>query len=112
MKIEDIIESLNRHIEDKRKKLNLDTKLGHLVLQRTIKPHETFKAYKEYNLTVWFIKGRYKCKVIVVNKVDKVTTDSQEELIMRQINMELCKMIFNLIESDFYEHIIKGEYYG
>ena len=56
MKAEDIIEGLNQSIEDKRDALKIKA-TGHLVLQRTVKPHQTFKAYKEYESIVWFVKG-------------------------------------------------------
>ena len=45
MKAEDIIEGLNQSIEDKRDALKIKT-TGHLVLKRTVTPHQTFKAYK------------------------------------------------------------------
>ena len=55
MKAEDIIEGLNQSIEDKRDALKIKA-TGHLVLQRTVTPHQTFKAYKEYKFVVWFVK--------------------------------------------------------
>ena len=51
MRVEDIIEGLNRHIEYKRGLLGVNT-TGHLVLQKSINPHPTFKAYKEYNYSI------------------------------------------------------------
>ena len=56
MKAEDIIEGLNQSIEDKRDALKIKA-TGHLVLQRTVKPHQTFKAYKEYESIVWLFSG-------------------------------------------------------
>ena len=47
MRVEDIVEGFNKHIEEKRKELNINTK-GHLVLQKLITPSPTFKAYKFY----------------------------------------------------------------
>lgn len=49
MKIEDVIESLNRHIEYRRSLKNITAK-GHLVLQKIVIPNPTFKAYKEYKV--------------------------------------------------------------
>ena len=49
MRVEDIIEGFNKHIEEKRKELNINTK-GHLVLQKLITPSPTFKAYKFYEM--------------------------------------------------------------
>lgn len=110
MKAEDIIEGLNRSIEDKREALKIKT-TGHLVLQRTVKPHQTFKVYKEYEFVIWFVKSRKKYRVITVRETAKVL-DGQEETIMREMNVKLSRMIFNWIGSNFYEQVIKGEYNG
>lgn len=110
MKAEDIIEGLNRSIEDKREALKIKT-TGHLVLQKSVKPHQTFKAYKEYEFVIWFVKSGKKYRVITVKETAKVL-DGQEETIMREMNVKLSRLIFNWIGSDFYEQIIKGEYNG
>ena len=110
MKAEDIIEGLNQSIEDKRDALKIKA-TGHLVLQRTVKPHQTFKAYKEYESIVWFVKGGKKYRVITVKETAKVL-DSQEETVLREINIKLSRLIFNWIGSDFYEQVINGEYNG
>lgn len=47
MRAEDIVEGLNRHIEDRRSERDIPSK-GHLVLQRVVEPHPTFKVYKTY----------------------------------------------------------------
>ena len=110
MKAEDIIEGLNRSIEDKRDALKIKT-TGHLVLQKTVKPHQTFKAYKEYEFVIWFVKGGKKYRVITVRETAKVL-DGQEENMNREMNIRLSDMIFNWIGSDFYEQVINGEYNG
>ena len=47
MRVEDVIEGLNRHIEYIRKVNNLEVK-SHLVLKKVISVNPNFKAYKEY----------------------------------------------------------------
>lgn len=111
MKIEDIIEGLNRHIEGRRKSFGMGHIQGRLVLQKTIKPHNTFKAYKEYNFTIWFIKGRGRFRVLTLNHVARVI-DGHEETLIREMTIRLSEMIFNWIGSNFYEQVIKGEYNG
>lgn len=108
MRVEDIIEGLNKHIEYKRELLGVST-TGHLVLQKSSNPHPTFKAYKEYNYSVWFIKKGKKYRVITVNIVDKVL-EGKEETMIRRMNIELCTNIFNLIGSEIYNQIVNGEY--
>ena len=108
MKAEDIIEGLNRHIEEKRKGLGYSVK-GHLILQKTNKPHPIMKAYKEYNYFLWFINNGKKHIVCQVSMTDRVLT-GQEDVIIRKMNIELCKTIFSFIGSFMYDKIIKGEY--
>ena len=110
MKTEDIIEGLNRSIEDKREAFKIKT-TGHLVLQRTVKPHQTFKSYKEYESIIWFVKNGKKHRVIALKETAKVL-DGQEESMIRRVNVELSRLIFNWIGSNFYEQVIKGEYNG
>lgn len=110
MRAEDIVEGLNRHIEDRRSQRDISSK-GHLVLQRLIEPHPTFKAYKTYKAILWFVKGKNKHIVIELSHSAKVL-DGQEESMCQYINTELCRLIFNWIGSSFYEEVIKGEYNG
>ena len=65
MKSEDIIEGLNKHIETHRKDKGIKA-TGHLVLQKEIMPHSSFKAYKIYEYTLWFTKKGKSYKVIVL----------------------------------------------
>lgn len=110
MKVEDIIEGLNRHIEAKRKDKDIKT-TGHLILQKEIIPHTSFKAYKIYKYTLWFTKKGKSYKVITVQHTAKVL-DGQEDIMNREINIMLSNMIFNWIGSNFYEQIINGDYNG
>lgn len=110
MKAEDIIEGLNLYIEEKRKDKGIKT-TGHLVLQKQIIPHSSFKAYKVYKYTLWFVKGHKSYEVIIMQHTAKVT-DGQEEGMNREMNIMLSKMIFNWIGSNFYEEIINGDYKG
>lgn len=110
MKIEDIIESLNRHIEDKRNSKKLDNLLGHLVLQKVITTNSTFKAYKVVSYTIWFVNRDRKCRVLHIQHTCKLL-EGQEEKVIRDIEMRFMEMIFNWIGSSFYEEVINGTYY-
>lgn len=110
MKAEDIIEGLNLHIETKRKDRGIKT-TGHLVLQKEIKSHSSFKAYKIYKYTLWFAKKGKSYEVMVLEHTARVL-DGQEENMLREMNIMLSTLIFNWIGSDFYEAVIKGEYNG
>lgn len=110
MKIEDIIEGLNKHIELKRIERGINYK-GHLVLQKEIIPNPSFKIYKIYKYTLWFTNRGNSYTVIILQHTAKVP-EGQEENMVREMNTMLSTLIFNWIGSDFYEEVIKGEYNG
>lgn len=110
MKAEDIIEGLNKHIETRRSERGIEN-VGHMVLQKEIMPHASFKVYKIYKYTLWFTKRGKSYKVITAQHTAKVP-DGQEENMLREMNIMLSTLLFNWIGSDFYEAVIKGEYNG
>lgn len=110
MKAEDIIEGLNRHIESKRRELNIKIR-GYFILHKSYRTHTMFKAYKEFIYDLWYISGGSKWKVFSISKVDKVL-EGKEDSILRSLNIELCENLFNWIQSDYYKQVIFGEYAG
>lgn len=108
MKAEDIIEGLNKFIEDRRCSSNIKCS-GHIVLQRIIESHPTFKAYKSYNLILWFVRNNKKYKVLAVKCTKKVIKD-KEESIMRDLNTELSRRVFEWIITDSCKQVIEGVY--
>ena len=71
MKAEYFIVGFNLHIETKRKDRGIKT-TGHLVLQKEIKPHSSFKAYKIYKYTLWFTKRGKFYEVMKIQHTAKV----------------------------------------
>lgn len=110
MKAEDIIEGLNKHIEIRRSERGIEN-VGHMVLQKEIIPHTSFKVYKTYKYTLWFTKRGKSYKVIIAQHTAKVP-DGQEENMLREMDIRLSTLIFNWIGSYSYEAVIKGEYNG
>lgn len=109
MKIEDVIESLNRHIEYIRKVNNIDVK-SHLVLKKVINPNSSFKAYKEYIYTVWNVSKEGKHKVTQCVLLERVIA-GQEETIDRKMAIGLCESLFAWIGTEDFNKVIKGEHY-
>lgn len=107
---EDIIQALNRNIESKRKQDKIEA-TGHLVLLRNITVNQSFKAYKTYESTVYFVSGRKTYKVLGCTLTAKVL-EGQEERMKEDMDIHLINHIFNFIQTDYYNQIIKGEYYG
>ena len=110
MQIEDLIEAFNLTISQYRKSNNIDNR-GHVVLQKNIEQNNTFKAYKTYVRTLWYVNGRNKYIILKVSHTDKVL-DGQEEKIIRAVDMQLAIALFEFIDTEYYDQIIKGEYYG
>ena len=110
MKVEEIIEGLNRSIENRRLHFQIETS-GHLVLQKTVTPHETFKAYKEYKYILWFVKNRKKYQILSLKDEFKVI-DKQDSNVISAMNTEFCAILFDWIGSVSYKQVIEGEYYG
>lgn len=107
MRIEDIIENLNKHFEEKRDSLGYENK-GRLVLFKSIKPHPTFKVYKTYDYSVFFVTGKKSSRVLYINRTDKEQTDA--EYIADILERELVKIIFDWLFTKDYELVLKGEY--
>ena len=110
MQVEDLIEAFNLTISQYRKLHNIDSK-SHIVLQKNIEQNNTFKAYKTYVRTLWYVNGRNKYIIFKVSHTDKVL-DGQEEKIIRAVNMQLAVALFEFMDTEYYDQVRKGEYYG
>lgn len=110
MKIEDIVESLNKHIELKREEKGIKT-TGHLVLQKEVMPNSSFKVYKVYRYTLWFVKRGKSYRVISLQETTRVPT-GMEEAVVNKIEIMLIEVILNWIGSSFYQQVIEGDYNG
>lgn len=110
MQIEDLIEAFNLTISQYRKSNNIDNK-SHIVLQKNIEQNNTFKAYKTYVRTLWYVNGKNKYVILKVSHTDKVL-DGQEEKIIRAVDMQLAIALFEFMDTEYYDQVRKGEYYG
>ena len=110
MQIEDLIEAFNLTISQYRKLNNIDSK-SHIVLQKNIEQNSTFRAYKTYVRTLWYVNGRSKYIILKVSHTDKVL-DGQEEKIIRAVDMQLAIALFEFMDTEYYNQVRKGEYYG
>lgn len=107
MKAEEVIEALNRHAEIER-----DSNIkGHFILQRSTSVNSSFKAYKTYVFTVWYVHNEGSFRTLTISNSARVIT-GQEDEINRTMEIELCMQVYKFITSDFYQHIIKGDYSG
>ena len=107
---EEIVNILNTYIETYRTDNNISSK-SHLVLHRIMTPHETFKVYKKYESTLWFVDGKNKYTVLKCAIIAKVLQEHEESMI-NQVNRRLLLEIFNLMLSEEFDNILKGTYNG
>lgn len=103
-----IVEGLNRFIEIERFKRNIITD-GHLVLHKTVETNSLAKAYKNYIVSVWFVKGADKYKVVTVKYSMRAVGNIEDE-IDKILSIELSKALFSLVTSDIMGGIINGDY--
>lgn len=78
MVFEDIIEALNRYIEDRRSQLHLDSK-SFLVLHRSIVPSSCFKMFKDIAYTIWIVEGENKRILLTKAGTIKSHLDTMDE---------------------------------
>lgn len=93
MEATDIVEALNQYYE----KLN---NKGHFVVQKSIMPDATIKAYKVCTIIVWFINGRNKQRVVEVKRTVRMVTDKEETKINKELNIELTRSLFEYVNSN------------
>lgn len=110
MRVEDVIEGLNRHIEYIRKTNNIDAK-SHLVLKKVINTNPSFKAYKEYIYTVWNVSKEGKHEVSNFVLLERVIS-GQEETLNRKMAIGLCESLFAWIRTEDFNKVVMGENYG
>lgn len=105
MKLEDIIEGLNRFIESKR---DTPTK-GHIVLRKQVNQNSAFKAYKTFVLSIYYVDGRKSYLLEEIQYTDKVLS-GQEDTVAKELAILLTEKVLNMVTSDYFNLIINGTY--
>ena len=106
MQIEDITNTLNKYLEDKRLKEKLNIK-GHFVVKRNI---ETMKPpiYKKFIIKLYYVTPLQDQKeIFIINFTDKCPSNS-EEIYWIKLSNEYLLNIFNLIISETFNKLIYG----
>ena len=106
MQIEDITNTLNKYLEDKRKLEKLNIK-GHFVVKRNI---ETMKPpiYKKFIIELYYVSPvQDQIKILTINFTDKCPSGSEEVYWIKLSNEYLLK-VFNLIITETFNKLIYG----
>ena len=105
MQIEDITNTLNKYLEDKRVQEKLNIR-GHFVVKRNI---ETMKPpiYKKFIIELYYVSPVQDQRILTINITDKCPSGS-EEIYWTRLSNEYLLNIFNLMRSKTFNKLIYG----
>ena len=103
MQIEDITNTLNKYLEDKRVQEKLNIK-GHFVVKRNI---ETMKPpiYKKFIIELYYVSPVQDQRILTINFTNKCPSGSEEVYWIKLSNEYLLK-VFNLMRSETFNKLI------
>ena len=106
MQIEDITNTLNKYLEDKRIQEKLNIK-GHFVVKRNI---ETMKPpiYKKFIIELYYITPvQDQREIFTINITDKCSSGS-EYIYWENLSREYLLYVFNLMRTETFNKLIYG----
>lgn len=103
MEAVDIVEALNQFHEKLAGEIG-----GQFVLQKSLLPDESFKAYKKLSLVVWYVKGSSKVKALQVNIVSRMTSDKEIAIANKEVCTELAKIMLDFVAGNDYASLVYG----
>ena len=105
MQIEDITNTLNKYLEDKRTQEKLNIK-GHFVVKRNIKTMKP-PIYKKFIIELYYVTPVQDKEIFTIMNTDKCPSGSEEIYWIRLSNRYLLN-IFNLMRSETFNKLIYG----
>ena len=105
MQIEDITNTLNKYLEDKRAQEKLNIK-GHFVVKRSIKTMKP-PIYKKFIIELYYVTPVQDKEIFTLMNTDKCPSGS-EEIYWIRLSNEYLLNIFNLIRSKTFNKLIYG----
>ena len=105
MQIEDITNTLNKYLEDKRLKEKLNIK-GHFVVKRNL---ETMKPpiYKKFIIELYYVTPIQDKEIFTIMNIDKCPSGS-EDAYWENLSKEYLLYVFNLMRTDIFTKLIYG----
>ena len=106
MQIEDITNTLNKYLEDKRAQEKLNIK-GHFVVKRNL---ETMKPpiYKKFIIKLYYVTPvQDQIEIFTIKLTDKCPSGSEEVYWIKLSNEYLLK-VFNLMRTETFNKLIYG----
>ena len=106
MQIEDITNTLNKYLEDKRVQEKLNIK-GHFVVKRNIKTMKP-PIYKKFIIELYYVTSvQDQREIFTINITDKCLSGS-ENVYWKNLSNEYLLNIFNLMRSETFNKLIYG----
>lgn len=109
MKIDDVLECLNKTLDELRAKRSITTK-GHFVSTMNIK--KSMGPYKQCYITIIYVNldSKINTPISEGTYMERVLVDRVEEFIGVAERYALTKLFIKLNEPNLWENIIIGEY--
>jgi hypothetical protein len=110
MKLEDIIEHINKtiNIERRKSEINCDTRL--IVHRKTIPTK--INAYKEVQCIIWLVGTNIKYPLLTIKTTARLVTDTEKETIKEATESAVFGELCRLLTLGIFNKIVKGEFYG
>ena len=105
MQIEDITNTLNKYLEDKRLKEKLNIK-GHFVVKRNIKTMKP-PIYKKFIIELYYVTSIQDKEIFTIMNIDKCPSVS-ESIYWENLSKEYLLYVFNLMRTDIFTKLIYG----
>ena len=105
MQIEDITNTLNKYLEDKRLKEKLNIK-GHFVVRRNIKTMKP-PIYKKFIIELYYVTPVQDQRILTINITDKCSSGS-ESIYWENLSKEYLLYVFTLMRTDTFTKLIYG----
>ena len=107
MKVEDVVEGLNRYVEDCRQLLNIKNK-SFFVMRKNMQVNSSFKAYKSINETLYLVNRDSKEAVVDIVYSSRIVT-GQDETAYDKADIDKTMEYFNGQDDISYKIILVHE---
>lgn len=108
MRVEEAVEALNQYIDDIRSYRGIEG-TQHLVVQKSIQPTIKFKAYKEFNVTIWVVGNNLKHKFITFTCTARIVA-GQDDVIVNKLEIGVMKQLYGIIRTNLFDQLIENNY--
>ena len=109
MIVEDIITVFNKELKRLREEKGVENK-GFFVLQKNIDQDVTFKAYKMYSYTLWYIYGKHRSIYITVKHSNRAIDAKMDEVVKNHVDMLFVEELFKSMTTEYWQQVINGTY--